>query len=434
MIAAESCFKTSLISALLGSILLFSVNCWSLEAREILVVANKNVPGSTQLAQYYMQGRGIPARNLIGLSLTGQEQCSRKEYDQEVVLPIRRYLRQRPLDAPGIKCIVTLYGMPLVVSDSGLSLRKKAELVERHGQLEILRFLRDNYQRGKKNQNEFLSEKMERLERQIIAIDLTTNTAALDSELALVMEKEYPLSGWLPNPNYLANRGKKPPAMPGTALLVSRLDGPDLSIVRRLISDSLTAEARGLQGLAYLDARWPEAKADRLNGYAYYDRSIHEAARLIKKSRLLPAVLDEKEELFEPGRCPNAALYCGWYSLGNYVDAFRWATGAVGYHIASRECETLRKAASTVWCKVMLEKGVAATLGPVREPYVQAFPPPELFFGLLLDGRYTLAECFALSSPFLSWQMVLIGDPLYRPFKIKAKAPILDPFVQSGRS
>jgi len=34
----------------------------------------------------------------------------------------------------------------------------------------------------------------------------------------------------------------------------------------------------------------------------------------------------------------------------------------------------------------------------------------------LLDGRLGLAECYALSKPFWSWQMVLIGDPLYRPF------------------
>jgi uncharacterized protein (TIGR03790 family) len=66
---------------------------------------------------------------------------------------------------------------------------------------------------------------------------------------------------------------------------------------------------------------------------------------------------------------------------------------------------------------MLLEKGAAATVGPVSEPYLQAFPVPEVFFGLLVGGRVTLAECYALSIPFLSWQMVLIGDPLYRPFK-----------------
>jgi hypothetical protein len=65
----------------------------------------------------------------------------------------------------------------------------------------------------------------------------------------------------------------------------------------------------------------------------------------------------------------------------------------------------------------MIEKGVVATLGPVGEPYVEAFPPPEVFFGLLIEGKLTLVECFAASNPFLSWKMVLIGDPPYRSFK-----------------
>ena len=47
---------------------------------------------------------------------------------------------------------------------------------------------------------------------------------------------------------------------------------------------------------------------------------------------------------------------------------------------------------------------------------MQAFPVPEVFFSVLIDGYYTLAEAYFLSLPYLSWQMVLVGDPLYRPF------------------
>ena len=138
----------------------------------------------------------------------------------------------------------------------------------------------------------------------------------------------------------------------------------------------------------------------------------------------METVLDEKESLFQPGECDDAALYCGWYSLGKYIDAFKWVPGSVGFHIASQECRTLKQPGSTVWCKMMLEKGIAATVGPVGEPYVQAFPVPEVFFGMLLEGKATLAECFAASSPFLSWRMVLIGDPLYTPFRaVRLKRP-----------
>lgn len=67
----------------------------------------------------------------------------------------------------------------------------------------------------------------------------------------------------------------------------------------------------------------------------------------------------------------------------------------------------------------MLEKGVAATIGPVHEPYVQGFPLPELFFGHLVEGYMSLGEAYLISLPFLSWQTILIGDPLYRPFALR---------------
>ena len=126
--------------------------------------------------------------------------------------------------------------------------------------------------------------------------------------------------------------------------------------------------------------------------------------------------LDAREALFQPGDCPAAALYCGWYSLGHYVNAFTWVRGAIGYHIASAECTTLRQPGSQVWCKRMLEEGIAATIGPVYEPYIQAFPLPDLFFQILTEGYLSLAEAYLVTLPFLSWQMVLIGDPLYKPF------------------
>ena len=62
---------------------------------------------------------------------------------------------------------------------------------------------------------------------------------------------------------------------------------------------------------------------------------IHQAAHVVEKSGKMPVVLDEQERLFQPGEAPNAALYCGWYSVGKYVDAFTWARGAVGFHAAS---------------------------------------------------------------------------------------------------
>lgn len=240
--------------------------------------------------------------------------------------------------------------------------------------------------------------------------------ASVDSEIALVRENTYPLEGWLPNKYYVGFRGRKVAGMPQKVLPTCRLDGPTEATVYRIIDDSLFAEDHGLTGKAYFDARWPDKGAKDLSPYEIYDRAIHNTARIVEKSGRMPVVLDEREALFGPGEAPDAALYCGWYSLGKYIDAFTWVRGAVGFHVASAECTTLKDATSTVWCKKMLEKGVAATLGPVAEPYLQSFPAPEVFFGCLLSGG-TLVECYTVSNPFWSWQMVLIGDPLYRPFR-----------------
>ncbi|MDD5168190.1 MAG: TIGR03790 family protein, partial [Syntrophales bacterium] len=261
-------------------------------------------------------------------------------------------------------------------------------------------------------------EKIDVIEGQITFFNKMNKAAALDSELALVLH-DYPLLGWIPNPQFVGYRPKLSNKLKKDLFMVSRLDGPSVSIVRRIIDDSLLTEERGLGGTAYFDARWPHSTDEPLSAYAYYDWSIHRAAELVR-AKGMKAILDEKEALFQPGECPEAALYCGWYSLGKYIDAFQWVRGAVGYHIASQECNTLKKSGSTVWCKAILEKGAAVTIGPVGEPYIQAFPPPDLFFKYILAGKMPLAECFARSNPYLSWKMVLIGDPLYRPFRHKA--------------
>jgi uncharacterized protein (TIGR03790 family) len=134
-------------------------------------------------------------------------------------------------------------------------------------------------------------------------------------------------------------------------------------------------------------------------------------------------VLDNNKKLFPEKSCTDAALYVGWYSLGKYVDSFEWQKGAVGFHIASSEACTLKRQGSQVWCKRLIEEGVAATLGPVTEPYLSSFPLPDVFFPLLMTGKLTLLETYFRSTPYISWRQILIGDPLYTPFK---KNPAID--------
>jgi uncharacterized protein (TIGR03790 family) len=398
---------------------LLPLPCWALEPHEILVLANKNAARSVGLAKYYMEKRGIPEECLLQLWVTDGEGCEREDYEKKIVAPIRRYLKERPPERK-IKCTLIMYGLPLRIGPPKMSKAEKTEaedLERRQGALKE-QMARIQVQEGEEGQK--LKKELETINRRISMLRKAGQGASLDSEIALALREEYSLSGWIPNPFFAGYRGRELQMRRENVMLVSRLDGPSDEIVRRVIDQSIETERTGLKGKAYFDARWPKPQGERKEkgvSYEFYDRSIHLAAEKVKKSTKMPVVINAEERVFQPGECPDAALYCGWYSLGRYVDAFEWRPGAVGYHIASSECETLKQPGSQVWCKRMLEKGVAATMGPVNEPYVQAFPVPEMFFSFLLDGYWTLAECYALSQPFWSWQMVLLGDPLYRPFK-----------------
>jgi uncharacterized protein (TIGR03790 family) len=388
----------------------------SLEPDEILVIANTRMPGSVDLAKYYMRARHIPDNQLLLLRLPQKETCSRVDYEKKVVVPTKEFLKNLKPERR-IRCLVLMYGVPLRVAPTAPSKKTKVRI-------KILRAERRQIKEKlelKKNEDETALNKLkadlQQINKRIAKLRNSDQESSLDSEIALLYQADYPLSAWLPNPYYIGNKDKATLVDKSKVLMVSRLDGPSEKIVMRIMADSLYAEAKGLQGIAYFDARWPKPEKKKLSGYAFYDNSIHRAAILTEKSRRMPVVVEETQKLFQPGESPNAALYCGWYSLARYVDAFTWQRGAIGYHIASSECKTLKKKDSRVWCKRMLEEGAAAVIGPVGEPYVQGFPVPEVFFGALVDGYLSLAECYIFSLPFLSWKMVLIGDPLYRPFR-----------------
>ncbi len=262
---------------------------------------------------------------------------------------------------------------------------------------------------------------IEWLDAQIEIVKKNETGASLDSELSLVLwQGDYELLRW--QPNYLRLAGDQSQwhkAFP--TMMVSRIDGPTVEHARRLIDDAIAVEnAGGLKGKAYFDGRGIgkiEEPNQQPGSYGDYDRAVLITAQGMKEQTPIEVVLNTGPELFQAGECPDAALYCGWYSLAKYVDAFDWNQGAVAYHLASAEAETLHDAGSQVWCKRLIEDGVAATIGPVYEPYLLAFPRPEQFFALLIQGDLTLVECYYRTLPFNSWMMTLIGDPLYRPYK-----------------
>ena len=373
---------------------------------EVLVVANKEVRGSIELAEYYMKKRSIPRSHLVEISLTPKETISRNEYNLKLKTPLLGALKKYRSDVR-ISALVLIYGIPLKVAPDVPDLGTKEQVGRLRRRIELVKKKTAINAQKKKNREKKIKGEIERLTK-------VNQRAAVDSEIALVLAGKYELDGWIKNPYFLEFQGLPLAIKKDQVLLVSRLDGPDLKTVYRVINDTLQAEKSGLQGKGYFDARWKVPLGNDLSGYKLYDASLHKAAEVVV--RRIPAVLDEKPGLFAENSCPKAALYCGWYSLANYIDSFEWQKGAIGYHLASAECATLKKGKRNLWCRKMLEKGVAATIGPVYEPYIQGFPLPQIFFSNLIEGYMSLGESYLVSLPFLSWQMVLVGDPLYQPF------------------
>jgi len=407
-----------------GASILLILMCYrigfALEPDEILVIANRNVAASGRIARYYCKKRRVPEENILYLSLgmSLDDTISRDDYERQLIEPIRKELFTRIL--PGkvgpkpIRCLLTTYGVPIKVEKRGTligtedRLKELAELANQEKN-RIAR-LEQSISVGNKqdsSERKKSSQKLVSLQLEIDRINGKETNASVDSELSMVSFGSYDLYRW--QPNMLKGDGRGPSVR---TLMVSRLDGPDYKIVKGLVDKAITAEKTGLKGIAYIDSRGI-VKRDL---YGYFDQSLRDLAMLTRLRTELPITEERTEKLFAPGSCPRTAIYCGWYSLKRYIDAFDFVDGAIGYHISSLEAVDLRDPNSTQWCPAMLTHGITATLGAVAEPYLHSFPEPRAFFLELYKGN-CLVEAYYRTKPFNSWQLVLIGDPLYRPFR-----------------
>jgi hypothetical protein len=63
----------------------------------------------------------------------------------------------------------------------------------------------------------------------------------------------------------------------------------------------------------------------------------------------------------------------------------------------------------------LVRDGITGVSAHVDEPYLDATIRPQILFPAYLAG-FTLAEAFYLAMPYLSWQTMVLGDPLAAPF------------------
>jgi len=395
---------------------------------DVWLVVNKNVPDSREVAEYFIAKRCVPKTHLIELDLPKSEDVSRADYDAKLAGPIREALKDKK---DKVKVLLTTYGVPLRVGGQAPSEEEKKELDKLKPDLEAARKKLSELEKNKEaDPKEVAASRSEvsKLQGREGVLTHRESHASVDSELMLIWWPKYKLDRWVPNPLYFQTpeeyRKDKPPVV-----LTSRLDGPTVEIVKRLVDDAIAVEAKGLVGEVVIDARGipfnPKEGRDAGHGYGGYDESMRETAKLLEKAGM-KVTLDNKGEVLPAGSAKNVAIYCGWYSHANFVDCCEYVPGAIAWHLASSEAVTLRNKDSKVWCPNLLKKGVAATLGPVSEPYTIGFPKPAEFFGFLATGEYTLVESYGRSLLFCSWMTVLVGDPLYNPFKKNAKLKVED--------
>ncbi len=364
---------------------------------QVVVVYNRNLAESKGVAEYYAERRQIPADQVFGLDLPGGETMTRNEYDDRLAKPLLKRLRDAKLfvyrpkqrshtrgeqptnDLPveaAIRYVTLCYGVPLkILSDPKLT-----------------------------------EEGSER-----IRVELRRNEASVDSELALlpIASPKLPLFGAIPNPLYATTNASALNPTNGL-LMVARLDGPSPEIARGLVDKALQAEADGLWGRAYFDARGLTNTS-----YKMGDDWMRGAAQLV--SRLgFETVLDNEPATF-PVSFPlsQVAFYAGWYD-GAVSGPFtrpnvEFMPGAFAYHLHSFSANTIRSATAN-WVGPLLAKGTTITMGTVEEPYLEGTPDILTFLGRFIFFGFSFGEAAWACQNSLSWQTTVVGDPLYRPF------------------
>jgi uncharacterized protein (TIGR03790 family) len=335
----------------------------------VLVVANDNSAISRSVAEYYARKRAIPASNVCHVSAPVQEDIDRAAYNREIAAPIGAFLKKNGL-VQNILYIVTTYGVPLRIEGrSGLG----------------------------------------------------GDAASVDSELAalyfdLTRGKPHPIDGSLDNPFFGKSQSAfRHPQFP--MYLVTRLAAYDEQGIKRIVDQPLRAANRGK---FVID----------LNGGNDQPGNhwLRTAAILLPKDRV---VVDASAEVLY--NQTDVIGYASWGSNDQHRHrrflGFQWLPGAIMTEYVSTNGRTFERppedwnisswqarelwfhgSPQTLTADYILE-GVTGASGHVYEPYLAMTPRPDLLLPAYYRGR-NLAESYYLAIPRLSWQNIVVGDPL----------------------
>ena len=373
--------KTRILTLLAAGILTLGADARAQSGENVLLIVNSTSPASQQIGDRYTRARAIPGDNILRLAMDASEEVSRQTYERQIERPIAAWLN-RSAAHDRILYIVLTKGTPLRIAGSS----------------------------GRSG-----------------------TVASVDSELSLLYRKLLGISvapqGSVPNPYFLGDRPVTE-AKPFThetfdLYLVTRLDGFSTADVLALI-DRGTAPTRS--GRFALDEkvslatesgnRWLERSAELLKTMGMGDRVLLDST--------IRVVNSEKDLL-------------GYYSWGSN-DPFAktrdlklgFAPGALAATFVSTDGRTFKEPPAE-WAfgswddrrsffegspqsltGDLIRAGATGVAGHVAEPYLDATVRPDVLFPAYVSG-FNLAESFYLGIPYLSWQTIVIGDPLCAP-------------------
>lgn len=360
----------------------------------LVLLANRALPESMALAREYCALRDIPEDRICALDLPTGEAMSRRAYEARLRDPLLAWLREKgwvdqvkrdprrvrdyetewSTVKSRVRILCSFHGVPVRIDDTQPRIIQRAQAWLNHAP--------------------------------------QRDEAAVDSELTLLLAAPYEIRGRLGNPLYNQLRWDA-----GGLFLVmaARLDGPDPETVRRMMRDAMEAEQYGLHGRAYFDLRGPHQDDYQVGDYWFAEAM----ARLQREG--YDCVAETTDQVFSRQFPMNdAAFYFGWYAervTGPFLrTGFAFRVGALAYHNHSANAKTLRSV-EEYWCGPLLAGRAAATWGAVREPFLATTPHVNILVDRLCRGL-TLVESTYLALPSLSWQITVVGDPLYRPFAV----------------
>lgn len=366
------------------------------DSGEVAVVWSRQIPESRDVARYYATRRGISDAHLIEIDVAAGVTISRDDYILRIERPIKRALEDQglmkfvstPISATAtaagrmayrcvasrVRYLVMTWGIPYRILDDPTRVDKDLAIPPR----------------------------------------MRRTDACVDNDLCLLpILGQVNLTGAVINRSCYNATNTALLNPTNSLLMVTRLDGPSPAIAMGLVDKAMQAERDGLFGRAYFDLRGISS-GDHMLG----DQMMANGYRICRMGGF-ESVVDNRPEVF-PVSFPmsDIAVYAGWYASNNEGVFSRpeveFRPGAIAYHLHSYSGEAIRST-NVNWVGPLLGRGVTATMGCVAEPFLGLTPDVGVFLSRLFAG-WTWGEASYSSMEGLSWQTIVLGDPLYRPF------------------